>query len=952
MRRWLRTLFAAICLIVPPATAIAQETVNYASVAGRITDPSGSVVVGAEVAARQAETGTISTTKSDREGRYRFAHLTPGAYEIIVRQAGFKDTTRRLTLNAGAAFDLPFSLPLASVTDAITVDSGYGPIIETARSQISASVAATEIKSVPLNGRNFLDLALLLPGVSPTNVGGGTQLFAETSAVPGVGISVSSQRNLSNNFMVDGLSANDDAAALSGIAYGVDAVDQFQVITSGGQAELGRALGGQVNVTTKSGTNALHVDGYGFFRDDRFNGVSPLLADSPLLQDDPALNHKLPMHQNQLGGSAGGPIVAGRTWYFGNLEDRSLNQSGLTTIGAGNPAVVDQINTRLKAVGYGGPPVQTGIYSNPIDTTHGLAKIDYQFAGGTRVSTRYSFYDVASQNARSAGGLNAPSASAGLDNLDQTLAVNAVRVLGDRAVIEARGQIAFSRLDAPPSDPIGPAVNILGVAAFGTLSNSPTARDNTMTQIVGNLWYEAGTHSVKVGADVLTNDDTITFPRAARGSYTFASLNNFLAGVYNNSGFTQTFGDSVVHQTNPNLGLYLQDEWRVRTGVTINAGLRYDLQFLDTIDTDANNFSPRAGVAWAPAASQRWLVRASAGRFFDRVPLRAVANALLSAGNTTDPSRLRQTSVSLSPNQTGAPAFPNTLPAAVATTALVNFTTIDRGIQNAHSDQASVEVERQLGPLSAISVGYDYLRAGQLIMQINQNVPQCAVAGGNNGCRPNPAFANNNQYSSAGRSNYHGAHVSFVQRPTKWGSYRVSYTYSKSMNNVGEAFFNGPIDPFDLDVDWARSDDDQRHRLAVSGAINSPMAPPTTKREALTHGFQLSWVLQYYSAPPFNITTGTTTIQGTAARPVVGGAFISRNAGVASDFSTISVRVSRIFELSKRVKVEGLIEAFNLFDRRNNLARVTVFGTGAYPEAPVANFNSVTVVGEPRSLQL
>ena len=121
-------MVAAICLIAPPAAAIAQETVNYASVAGRITDPSGAAVVGAEVAARQAETSTTSTTKSDVEGRYRFAHLPPGGYEIVVRLAGFKDTTRRLTLNAGAAFDLPISLPLASVTDTITVDSGYGPI--------------------------------------------------------------------------------------------------------------------------------------------------------------------------------------------------------------------------------------------------------------------------------------------------------------------------------------------------------------------------------------------------------------------------------------------------------------------------------------------------------------------------------------------------------------------------------------------------------------------------------------------------------------------------------------------------------------------------------------------------------------------------------------------------------------------------------------------------------
>src|SRR5213076_2228195 len=121
----------------------------------------------------------------------------------------------------------------------------------------------------------FVDLALLVPGVSPTNTAS-NQLFAETSAVPGVGISIGSQRNFSNSFLVDGLSANDDAAGLSGMPYGVDAVDQFQVVTSGGQAELGRALGGYVNVVTKSGTNMSRGDAYDFVGDDRLNASNAL----------------------------------------------------------------------------------------------------------------------------------------------------------------------------------------------------------------------------------------------------------------------------------------------------------------------------------------------------------------------------------------------------------------------------------------------------------------------------------------------------------------------------------------------------------------------------------------------------------------------------------------------------------------------------------------------------
>ena len=163
-----------------------------------------------------------------------------------------------------------------------------------------------------------------------------------------------------------------------------------------------------------------------------------------------------------------------------------------------------------------------------------------------------------------------------------------------------------------------------------------------MYQVVTNLSHQAGAHALKVGADFLYNDDLITFPRAVRGTYAFSSMPAFLSGVYNNAGFTQTFGDTEVSQTNPNLGVYVQDEWKVSPRLTLNAGVRYELQFLETIAADADNVSPRLGVTWSPFDAGRTLVRGGAGLFFDRVPLRAVANALLSAGNTTDLTELRQ----------------------------------------------------------------------------------------------------------------------------------------------------------------------------------------------------------------------------------------------------------------------------------------------------------------------
>ena len=595
----------------------------------------------------------------------------------------------------------------------------------------------------------------------------------------------------------------------------------------------------------------------------------------------------------------------------------------------------------------------TGVFPNPVTSSNLTAKIDHHASDNDQLSVRYSLYHVASDNSRGAGGFSAPSASAGLDNIDQTVAFGNTRVLSSRMVNETRAQFAYSHLLAPPTDPIGPAVNIAssGVAVFGTLSGSPTGRLNKMVEVVDNLSYLAGAHALRAGLDVLYNDDTITFPRSIRGSYTFSSLPNFLAGMYNNAGFTQTFGATEVSQTNPNLGFYLQDEWKASPRLTLNGGLRYDLQWLETIQTDTGNLGPRAGFVWSPSERRRGLVRGSAGMFYDRVPLRAVANALLSANNTTDLASLRQTNISLSPAQAGAPTFPNILSAPVPLVTLVNFTTMDPHMQNAHSDQASVEFEQQIGERGTVSVGYEYIRGRELIISMNQNVPSCVASGTNNGCRPNPNYANNSQYSPLASSASHGLHVSFVQRPTRLGYYRVSYTLSKAMDNVGQFFFSSPIDPFDLSKDWARSDNDQRHRLVVNAGINSPMEPATTAWQHLMHGFQLSGVVQYYSALPLNITSGVTTVQGTTGRPIVDGAFISRNAGVGPDYFSLNLRLSRTFRFSERVRPGGARRSFNLTNHMNVVTMNGNFGSGAYPTNPSPTFGQVTGVSEPRTLQ-
>ncbi|SPE40758.1 conserved hypothetical protein [Candidatus Sulfopaludibacter sp. SbA3] len=277
---------------------------------------------------------------------------------------------------------------------------------------------------------------------------------------------------------------------------------------------------------------------------------------------------------------------------------------------------------------------------------------------------------------------------------------------------------------------------------------------------------------------------------------------------------------------------------------------------------------------------------------------------------------------------------------------------MDPHLHHAYAEQGSFEIEQELGAHSTLSVGYQHVRGLHLIISVNQNVPTCTAAGTNNGCRPNPNYGNDSQYSSLADSHYDGLHVSFVQRPVQWGSYRISYTYSKALDDVSEFFFSAPINNFNIWQDYSRSDDDQRNRFVFDGTIHSPTGSGKSAWEHISHGFQLTTMLQYYSPLPFNITTGANTIQGTGGRPTINGAFISRNAGSGFDFLNLTARLSRSFQISERLRLEALTEGFNLTNHMNGVTLNGVFGTGAYPTNPSSTFGQITAVNDSRSFQL
>jgi hypothetical protein len=950
------------------APAGAQQTVSSATLAGRVTDPSGAVIRGAAVTARARATDATARTTTDSAGRFRFPYLRVGQYEVTVHSSGFSDARRTLELTIGAAFDLPIGLTLGA-SQAVTVNA-EAPLLEADRSQIAGTIAPNEVADLPYNGRNFLDLALLVPGVSPTNTAA-NQLFAETSAVPGQGISVSSQHNFSNSFLVDGLSANDDAAGLVQTSFGLDVVAEMQVVTSGGQAEFGRALGGYINFVSKSGGNKVHGLLYGYLRDKHLNASN---AYTQTL---------LPYTQTQSGASLGGPIVKDRTFYFANYEYRQLNQTGPISITAANGAAIDTV---LAATGYPGQmlnisPTGITIYPNPVRSTNFFAKVDHRVSDRDSLSARYSLYRVSSVNSRGASGTTYTSAGASLTDLDQTVAVSNIVTISPRTANETRGQFTNSNLLAPVNDPTGPAVSITGVASFGTLSGSPTGRYDRLYEVVDNLSHQAGAHSLRAGVDFLFNDLTITFPMSNRGSYAFSSLANFQKGVY--STFTQVFGNFTIPQTNPNVGFYGQDEWKVGPRLTLNGGVRYDLQFLKSIQTDTRNVSPRLGFAWSPFANRGTVVRGSFGLFYDRVPLRALSNALESDGNGTTIGPNTLTTLSLAYGQAGAPVFPNIDAGYTAATLPSNLrlslSTMDPKMKNAYSEQTSLEVDQQLTPSSSLAISYQHLRGIDILIDVNLNTPTCTSATDPvDLCRPNPNYANNKQYYPGADSYYDALTVSYVQRPMRFGSARISYTWSKAIDDVSEFFFSSPVNNYDVGEDRSLSDDDQRNRVVFDGTLHSSFDPARTWTQRLTHGYELGGILTYYSAFPFNVTSGasastTANIQATTLRPclpgkaagcalALPGTMIGRNAGMGFPSFNINARVSRTFGLGERMKLQGIAEAFNVVNTRNDLFPSGSYGTSCYYPSSLgatgtaacvvpAAFGKPTAAADPRSFE-
>jgi len=912
----------ALSLFLTSTLLTAQENITYSTLSGRITDTTGAIVRGAQLRVRSLDTNQEDVRPTDERGSYRFPYLKPGRYIVFVHATGFAAISKAIELTVGGASSLDFRLSVSASMQSVHVDAN----IEAQQTVIAEVVNTGEIDHLPLKFRDYLNLTLLVPDVSTTALKGSSR-FATTTAVPDAGVSISSQRNLNNSYIVDGLSNNDDAAGLPATYFSQEVFDEFQVITSNATAEFGRGSAGFVNLATRAGSNTFHGRAYGFLRNQRMDAENALSGT------------KLPLTWPQYGASFSGPIVRERTFFFANYERARQSSAGFSTIGTTNTAA---INTVLAADNYPGPLVSTGEYPATLKTDTFMVRIDQQVSPRDKLFGRYNLYNLSQINAANNGSTTDISHGTNLFTLDSVIALNNVYAISNRTYNETRAQVFHLPLQAPVvSNTL--SVTISGVATFGAATVFPTARLTNGGEFADAVTLERGAHSLKFGTDALYQRIVITQPGNRAGSYSFSSLANFKTGKYTT--FTQDFGQPLQGQDSLSVGMFAQDEWRLRPNLTMNVGVRFDIQRLPSIaNTNYNEAAPRIGFVWSPYTNNKTVLRASYGIFYGRIPARIFSLALQSGGGA-------YRTATYTPIQTGAPVFPNIEP-LFATGQLQTISTVSTRFPVDSSTQVSLQFEQKFAPKVTGSFGYNHLRGLHLPLVHGVNVPTCTSAVDPvNLCRPNPNFGNINQYEPLGDSWFDGFTTSLLARPQEWFNVRLSYTWSHAIDDTSNAFTSSPEFQNNVLADRGRSDNDQRNRLIFSTMIGTPSGPAHSIWEKLRNGFTLSGVLTYDSPLPFNILYGADEFSNTyttADRPVG----VGRNSGIGFVYRTYDARLTRVFAFGERLRLEGIAEGFNVTNTRNNEAPNGTFGTGTYPTKPAAGFGTATAVGDPRQVEL
>ncbi|HVS82339.1 MAG TPA: carboxypeptidase regulatory-like domain-containing protein [Pyrinomonadaceae bacterium] len=758
----LLALLSALTCLAPGPTA-AQDLDNV-TIAGRVADQNGAVIPGATVTATLVKTKIERTMVADGDGHYKLIQLEPGVYNVKASFTNFAAEEKTdLTTVAGQNVQLDFTLKPATVTaEAVVVSAAENPQVDTTRTVVGGTVATREIESLPLNSRSPLDLIFTLGGVaeeplSTRDIANDRTSSRSTPEEAGV-FSLSGGTAYSNNITIDGLDNNDDRAARERFTPSIEAIDEVQIIRNQFAAEYGRASGGRVNLRTRGGSNKFRGRGYYFFRDESLNANT--------WKNNSLGLKRLPLQEQDPGFTLSGPIVIpklfnghDRTFFFTAYEyDTLLDSTLINTLVPVQqnplfplPAPTTLSGQRLEnasspAISATVAPFITGVSTpqrNHIFTT----RVDHTFTDLHNGSFVFQLGRL--NNLRQFGGGNRlAQALEGKTRNTDAISYSDNYVFSAKAVAQTRFQ--FSRL-TPAVEATGgtttpvvligindPLKLVSGTLVAGTSTSGATNRRETRFQVQEIFSYVHGPHSLKFGGDIQRIKSTFIDLSDATGTWDFDSAGDFLLNTP--SRFRQNFLTTST-QHNTYIGIFAQDEWRLKPNLTFSYGVRWEDE---NILRDLNNFGPRVAFAYDPFKSGKTVIRGGAGIFYNRVLLRTIDD--FTFGNQqlfldTDALVDTTTGKVLTDAQRRAFIaanlhFPQTL---TADSALVKqfgvrntgtggssggvLRRLDPDLRIPESYQANVGFERQIGRNMVFEANYTWNRGLHLWREFNVNAP-------------------------------------------------------------------------------------------------------------------------------------------------------------------------------------------------------------------------------------
>lgn len=986
-----------VAALLATSSALGQST---ATIRGTVTDSKGAVLPNASVVVRNRNTSTERTTQTDTDGVYHVSALPVGVYSVEVRVQGFKtQVADQVTLEVAKTAVQNFQMDVGAISEQVLISSDV-PVIETATTSVGTVINQRTVQEIPLNGRHFVDLGLLIPGsVTPPQNG---FLTAPLRGQGSFAFNTAGAREDTVNFMINGVNLNDMVQNQITFQPSINTVQEFKVDNSTFSAEYGRNSGAIVNIATRSGTNDYHGEFFEFLRNEALDARNFFDARKPPFKRNQfGLNIGGPLHLPHFG--EGGPRLSyngkNRTFFFFSYEGLRQRQ-GLTLTSnvltdAQRASVTNAtvlkllplipLATRVDVVG--GVPVArfAGAGTAPVDIDQWTGDVNHNFSANDRLHVYYAFQRDR-RGEPNLQGNTMPGFGDTRQSRRQIFTLNETHIFGPNLTNEAR--LGFNRINITftpnlqlnPADfninnginqPIGlPQISITGFNFnLGGPAGFPQGRADMTIVVSDTLNYLRGDHSFKIGGEArrfYNNNFTLD-----TGTFTFPNVNSFLAG--NANAFSVTVGDRSSAIIQNALGFFVQDNYKVRSNLTLEMGLRYDWNMtpserfnrfvvfdpatrtlvrvgsgLDKVYEENNkNFQPRVGIAWDPFKDGKTSVRAAYAILADQ-PVTNVVTPLTSNPPLATPLAF-----------TGAVTFANARTVAGAAGLAPN--TVDHGFNNAYVQSWNLNIQREVGKDLGVTIGYFGTKGTRLRIARNINQPFNGVRpfarlSASDPFLPNAVLNNIVQIESTGNSSYNALWLTANKRFGRGFQFNASYTFSKSID-YNSLNSQGVVvqDSYNLRGNRGLSDFDARHRFVFSGLYELPF-----RGNAFVEGWQLSSIVQSQSGNPVNIVVNNaafTGINNTVRPDVIGpveilgtpnrwfdttrfvvpvGRFgnLGRNVVIGPGFNNTDFSVIKRTKLTETQLIEFRWEVFDLFNHANFGQPGRVVGT--------ANFGQIT----------